>query len=69
MQNGSTPEQEAQHMMEHNHIGAWMNEIRRNKAMTLVVNKATVTDANGATVDISVPEAAAPEAEDAEAGE
>lgn len=69
MQNGSTPEQEAQHMMEHNHIGAWMNEIRRNKAMTLVVNKATVTDTNGAPVDISVPEAAADEETEAEAGE
>ncbi|MEE9965037.1 MAG: trigger factor [Propionicimonas sp.] len=69
MQNGSTPEQEAQHMMEHNHIGAWMNEIRRNKAMTLVVNKATVTDTNGAAVDISVPEAAVDEETEAEAGE
>lgn len=69
MQNGSTPEQEAQHMMEHNHIGAWMNEIRRNKAMTLVVNKATVTDANGATVDISVPEAPVADDAEAEAGE
>jgi trigger factor len=54
MQNGSTPEAEAQHMMEHGHLGAWMSEIRRNKALALVVAKATVTDADGNTVDITV---------------
>ena len=31
-------------MMEHNHIGAWMQEIRRNKALALVVAKAKVVD-------------------------
>jgi trigger factor len=64
-QNGSTPEQEAQHMMEHNHVSAWMQEIRRNKAMALIVGKATVVDTDGKTVDIAgatmelEPEAAA----------
>jgi len=60
-QNGSTPEQEAQHMMEHNHVSAWMQEIRRNKAMTLIVGKAKVVDTDGKPVDIAaatpVPEA------------
>jgi trigger factor len=54
MQSGSTPEQEAQHMMEHNHLGAWMGEIRRNKALGAVVAKAQVTDTDGAAVDISI---------------
>ena len=52
-QNGSTPEQEAQHMMEHNHIAAWMQEIRRNKAMSLIVGKAQVVDTDGKPVDIA----------------
>jgi len=54
MQNGSTPEQEAQHMMEHNHLGAWMQEIRRNKALAEVAAKAKVVDSEGAPVDISI---------------
>ncbi len=53
MQNGSSPEQEAQHMMEHNHIGSWMQEIRRNKALALIVAEATVTDTEGNPVDLS----------------
>ena len=66
-QNGSTPEQEAQHMMEHNHIGAWMQEIRRSKALGLVVAKAKVVDTEGNTVDVTVPEPeAATEAPEAE---
>ncbi|MGV8910322.1 MAG: trigger factor [Propionicimonas sp.] len=62
-QNGSTPEQEAQHMMEHNHVTAWMQEIRRNKAMSLIVGQAKVVDTDGKPVDIAaaspvpVPEA------------
>ncbi|MBA3020766.1 trigger factor [Propionicimonas sp.] len=54
MRNGTTPEAEAQHMMEHNHLGAWMAEIRRNKAMGEVVAKAKVTDTDGAVVDITM---------------
>ena len=65
-QNGSTPEQEAQHMMEHNHIGAWMQEIRRNKALALIVAKAKVVDTEGNTVDVAVPEPEAAEAAEAE---
>lgn len=62
-QSGTSPEQEAQHMMEHNHIGEWMQEIRRNKALALIVSEATVTDTAGNAVDVAV----APDAEDAEA--
>lgn len=58
-QNGSSPEQEAQHMMEHNHIGAWMQEIRRNKALGLIVSQAKVVDTDGNPVDVAV---AAPDA-------
>ena len=74
-QNGSTPEQEAQHMMEHNHVSAWMQEIRRNKAMSLIVGKAKVVDTDGKPVDIaaatleSEPEADAEIATIAEAPE
>ncbi len=52
-QSGSTPEQEAQHMMEHNHVGAWMQEIRRNKALGLIVGKAKVVDTEGNEVDVT----------------
>ncbi len=62
-QAGSTPEQEAQHMMEHNHTGAWMQEIRRNKALATIVAAATVTDTDGNPVDVSGAPAAAEEAE------
>lgn len=65
-QNGSTPEQEAQHMMEHNHVPAWMKEIRRNKAMALIVGKAKVVDTDGKPVDVA---AATPEPEPEAAAE
>ena len=52
-QAGTSPEQEAQHMMEHNHTGAWMQEIRRNKALALIVAQATVTDPDGNQIDVS----------------
>ena len=50
-------------MMEHNHVSAWMQEIRRNKAMALIVGKAKVVDTDGKPVDVAaatpVPDAAA----------
>nr|WP_242681490.1 trigger factor [Tessaracoccus sp. SD287] len=52
-QSGSTPEQEMQHMMEHNHTQEWMLEVRRNKALTQIVNAATITDADGNVVDLA----------------
>ena len=66
-QNGSTPEQELQHMMEHDHTSAWMQEIRRNKALGLLLAEATVTDEAGAVVDVK-PEVIT-EADDAAEGE
>lgn len=66
MQNGTTPEQEAQHMMEHNHLGAWMAEIRRNKALAEVVAKAKVVDTEGVVVDITVRAEASEAADEAE---
>lgn len=53
MQNGTTPEQEANHMVEHNHMGEWMQEIRRGKALGSLVNSAKVTDSEGNIVDLS----------------
>lgn len=47
-QSGQSPEQEMQHMMQHNHMGEWMQEIRRNKALEQLVAQATITDADGA---------------------
>ncbi|WP_298134771.1 trigger factor [Micropruina sp.] len=66
---GSTPEQELQHMMEHNHMSAWMQEIRRNKALGLILAQATVTDTDGATVEVApvAPEADAEDEEEAPA--
>lgn len=64
-QNGTSPEQEAQHMMEHNHIAEWMQEIRRNKALGVIVEKATVTDTEGNPVDLN-PVAVEPAEDEAE---
>ena len=69
MEAGTTPEQEAQHMMEHNHLGAWMQEVRRNKALAEVVAKAKVTDSAGEPVDITVRAFTADEDATAEAAE
>lgn len=52
-QNGSSPEQEAQHMVDHNHMGEWMQEVRRGKALSVIVAAATITDENGAPVDLT----------------
>jgi len=51
--NGSTPEQELQHMMDHNHMSAWMQEIRRNKALGLMLAEATVIDTEGTTINVA----------------
>ncbi|WP_026926218.1 trigger factor [Granulicoccus phenolivorans] len=51
-QSGTSPEQEAQHMMEHNHMAEWMAEIRRGKALALVVETATVVDTDGNEIDL-----------------
>ena len=52
-ENGTTPEQELSHMTEHNHMPEWMGEIRRGKALGLIVSGATITDADGKIVDLA----------------
>ena len=68
-QNGTSPEQEANHMFEHNHMNDWVAEIRRGKALGMIVSRATVTDSTGAAVDLSKLRSdgtiAEPEAEEA----
>jgi trigger factor len=59
-QEGSSPQQVADHLKEHpHHIEEYMIEIRRNKALGMIVAAAEVTDSNGNKVDLS----GAPEAE------
>jgi trigger factor len=40
-------------MTEHNHMPEWMGEIRRGKALGLIVAGATITDADGKVVDLA----------------
>ncbi|MBB1484382.1 trigger factor [Tessaracoccus sp. MC1865] len=61
-QSGSSPQDEINHMMEHNHMPEWMNEIRRGKALASICAAATVKDAEGNAVDTSL---ASVETEDA----
>lgn len=50
--NRTSPEQEMQHMLEHDHTSDWMVEIRRSKALAMVVASATVKDAEGNLVEL-----------------
>jgi trigger factor len=52
-ENGTTPEQELSHMQEHDHMGEWVGEIRRGKALGLIVAGATITDEDGTAIDLS----------------
>lgn len=52
-ENGTNPEQELQHMQEHNHLGEWMSQIRASKALDALVAKASVKDSKGKKVDIA----------------
>ena len=53
-QEGSSPQQIADHLKEHpHHIEEYMIEIRRNKALGLIVAAAEVTDGNGDKLDLS----------------
>ena len=48
------PQQIADHLQEHpHHIDEYMLEIRRGKALALIVESATVTDSNGDPVDLA----------------
>jgi len=51
-QSGQDPQEFANHMFEHNHIPELVSEIMRAKALTKIVESATVTDASGNTVDL-----------------
>ncbi len=53
-QNNTSPQDEINHMMEHNHMPEWMQEIRRGKALAAICAEATVTDADGNAVDTSL---------------
>ena len=52
-QNGSSPDQELQHMMEHDHAAEWMGEVRRGKALGELVAAVKLTDAEGTIIDLS----------------
>lgn len=77
-QSGQDPQEFANHMFEHNHIPELVQEIRRGKALALIVESATVTDASGNHVElknlqpdgtVGEPEAEVEDSESAEAGE
>jgi len=52
-QDGSTPQQIADHLQEHpHHIEEYVSEIRRGKALALIVAAATVTDTAGNRVNV-----------------
>ncbi|WIY83496.1 trigger factor [Propionimicrobium sp. PCR01-08-3] len=52
-QNGTSPEQELQHMMEHDHTAEWMGEVRRGKALGELVAAVKVVDTDGNEVDVA----------------
>jgi trigger factor len=53
-QDNVPPQQVADHLQEHpHHIDEYMTEIRRGKALALIVEAATVTDSNGAPVELA----------------
>src|SRR3954469_4305080 len=50
----TAPQQIADHLQEHpHHIDEYMTEIRRGKALSLIVSTATVTDSNGDPVELA----------------
>ena len=71
---GVAPQQIADHLQEHpHHIEEYMLEIRRAKALALIVESATVTDTNGEKVELaslgedgtySVPDSPSPAADE-----
>ncbi|SDB88228.1 trigger factor [Raineyella antarctica] len=65
--NRTSPEQEMQHMLEHDHTNEWMTEIRRAKALALIVQSATVKDTEGNVIDLKNLQADGTYAEPAEA--
>jgi trigger factor len=51
-QSGQDPNEFVKHMVEHNHIPEMVAEVVRGKALALIVEGATVTDASGAVLDL-----------------
>nr|WP_083655305.1 trigger factor [Vaginimicrobium propionicum] len=47
-QSGRSAEEEMSHMLEHNHMGEWMGEVRRGKALGQIVAEANIADDSGA---------------------
>ncbi len=52
-QSGEDPNSYIQHIMEHNHVPEMVSEVLRGKALASLVEGAQVTDASGATIDLS----------------
>ena len=51
---GVPPQQVADHLKEHpHHIEEYMLEIRRGKALAMIVESATVTDSNGSVIELA----------------
>ena len=51
---GVPPQQVADHLKEHpHHIEEYMLEIRRGKALAMIVESATVTDSNGSVLELA----------------
>ncbi len=53
-ENNHSPQDEINHMMEHNHMGDWMQEIRRGKALASICAAAKVVDTDGNVVDMQL---------------
>ena len=51
-QSGEDPQAYVNHMIEHNHLPELLQEIRRAKALALIVDSAVVTDTAGAPVEL-----------------
>lgn len=51
-QSGQNPDEFMKHMIEHNHIPEMVAEVVRGKALALIVESATVTDASGNPVEL-----------------
>jgi len=69
-ENQTTPEQEVEHMKEHDHLSEWMSQIRQAKALDSLVAGAKVSDPTGATIDMkAVMSASQPQVSDADEGD
>jgi trigger factor len=51
-QSGVQPDEYAQHAMQHGHVAELVGEVRRGKALALIVEAADVTDASGNPVEL-----------------